>query len=145
MNIYFQETLTEIKSEEFISELKATGSLVLRLLRLIFLLLGSLAIFIRDVYVSNFTNAIEERESDNFIVEQEIEDSLSNPDKEQPLMLPAPKSSISEVTTVNRPAQLKSLKAAGLREIAEAYSISYQNKSQAIQDILKFELTLGGI
>ncbi|MCC5631708.1 hypothetical protein LC613_28740 [Nostoc sphaeroides CHAB 2801] len=177
MNIYFQETLTELKSEEFISELKATGSLVLRLLRLIFLLLGSLAIFIRDVYIY-LTKAIEEQQLDNLSIEQIATDNLNSElfinltlDNEQeftllelttikePLMITAPKEATAPTTdselveAVNVPttikqsrkAQLRLLKAGDLKQLTNSYLLNYQNKSQAIQDILNYEATLEGI
>lgn len=116
MNIYFQETLTEIKSEEFIRELKATGSLVLRLLRLIFLLLGSLAFYIKDVYIY-LTKAIEEQQLDNLSIEQIATDNLNSElsinltldnkqeftlfeitNNSEPLMITAPKEAIAPTT-----------------------------------------------
>ncbi len=168
MNTYFQQSLTEVQSQEFASDFKATVRFIFRLIKLLFLLLTAIFNLGRKVYCK-----VSKQNTEVTLAGLPLTESLTNLPIDQPLAdLPVgeliAESSLTESTldsnptvednlqqeqsegtllastdevdnTVYRQKQLKQMKAAQLRKLCTDYSLQYQNKQQAIRTIFQFE------
>jgi hypothetical protein len=167
MNTYFQQSLTEVQSQEFASDFKATVRFIFRLIKLLFLLLTAIFNLGRKVYckvskqntevtlaglplTESLTNLpIDQPLADLPVGELIAESSLtestldSNPTVEDNLQQEQSEGTLVVTTnktdSVNRQKELKQMKAAQLRKLCADYSLQYQNKQQAIRTIFQFE------
>ena len=168
MNTYFKQSLVQVQSEEFIADFKVTIRFIIKIIKVIFLLLTGVFLLVKSFYLksgrqdivaettvcNNLDNSLTLVEGDRTTSEDIIlvDDTLDNLVNEGAVYLPVEEdreitvteSAIVELTNsesaeVSRQSQLKSMKAAELRQLCAGYSISYKNKSQAVVAILDKE------
>ncbi|WP_414530547.1 hypothetical protein [Nodularia chucula] len=164
MNTYFQQSLTQVQSEEFIADFKVTIRFVIKVIKVIFLMLTGVLILAKSFYLKlSRQDVVTEPTVCNKVDSSFIFNTLENIGSvdsslnEKAVYLPLEKDreiSNSEVAIVDlinnelsnnnftKESQLKTMKAAELKELCVGYGISYKNKSQAVLAILQKEQSM---
>ena len=153
MNTYFQQSLTEVQSEQFIADFKATVRFIFRLIKLLFLLLTAIFSLGKLFYCKLSRQKVINQESGLYFKEETlptslesdrtVNDSISDSTTEDNLQQEQSEGTLmvtkNKTDSVNRQKELNLMKAAQLRKLCTDYSLQYQNKQQAIGAIFKFE------
>ncbi|MDB9374058.1 hypothetical protein [Nodularia sphaerocarpa] len=167
MNTYFKQSLVQVQSEEFIADFKVTVRFIIKVIKLLFLLLTGVFVLAKSFYLklgrqnvvaevtacNNLDNSLTLVEGDRTKLEGiiSVDDTLDNSLIEGAVvsLVEVDREITNNESTndksavqVSRQSQLKSMKAAELRELCVGYGISYKNKSQAIASILEKEQSM---